>query len=106
MVCIFMDDCRPCPEGWLLARSYDEMVNLLTKNKGNIKGISLDHDLGDGKSGYDLCKWIVENDNYPTDFITIHSSNPSGVQSMLQLLTRYAPDGCDVRDKYGNRYYG
>ena len=57
--------------------SYDEMIRLLTENKGNIANISLDHDLGEIRSGYDVCKWMVENEVYPTNSITIHSSNPS-----------------------------
>lgn len=105
MINIFLDDLRPCPDNYIPARSYNEMIRLLTENKGNIANISLDHDLGEIRSGYDVCKWMVENEVYPTNSITIHSSNPSGVQAMLQLLTRYAPESCDVADKYGNRYY-
>lgn len=106
MIRIFLDDYRPCPEGYVLARNYREMIKLLRRNKGQIEGLSLDHDLGEDKSGYDVCKWIVENDSYPTDFITVHSQNPIGARNMMQLLTRYAPDTCDIRDKYGNHYYG
>ncbi len=105
MIRIFLDDCRPCPDGYILAKNYIEMIKLLEENKGQIEGISLDHDLGEDKSGYDVCKWMVENDNYPEKFITIHSSNPIGVKNMMQLLDRYAPDTCDIRDKYGNYYY-
>ena len=54
MINIFLDDIRPCPDNYIPARSYDEMIKLLRENKGNIKNISLDHDLGEIRSGYDV----------------------------------------------------
>ena len=88
---IYLDDERPCPEGFTLAKNYEEMIDLLEKNKGNIEEVSLDHDLGKIKTGYDVCKWFVEN-NYWVKKIILHSANIVGVQNMMQLLNRYAPD--------------
>ena len=48
--------------------------------------IDLDHDLGPGKSGYDICKWIIEND-YPIVAFHLHTMNPVGRFNMRQLLT-------------------
>ena len=58
--------------------------------------IDLDHDLGEGyemdnslvSSGYDICKYIVENQISLMGF-HIHSMNPVGVANMRQLLTHY-----------------
>lgn len=50
--------------------------------------IDLDHDLGESKSGYDICKWIVEN-QYPLTGFHIHSMNPVGAQNMRELLEHY-----------------
>lgn len=56
--------------------------------------LDLDHDLGEGNeneiepSGYEICKWIVEN-HIPLVGFHIHSMNPVGSANMRQLLTHY-----------------
>ena len=50
--------------------------------------IDLDHDLGEEKTGYDICKYIIEN-NIKLDRVYIHTSNPVGRDNMKQLLERY-----------------
>jgi len=61
---VYLDDIRPCPEGWVLARSYEEAVELL--KTGLVTEISLDHDLGEyypgvvARSGYNVACWIEE----------------------------------------------
>lgn len=58
--------------------------------------LDLDHDLGEGNeiddslapSGYDICKWIVEN-QIPLVGFHIHSMNAVGSANMRQLLTHY-----------------
>ena len=50
--------------------------------------IDLDHDLGIGKSGYDIAKYIVEN-QLPCKGYRIHSMNPVGRQNIDQLLSHY-----------------
>lgn len=53
--------------------------------------MSLDHDLGsypDGslrKTGYDLVKWICEND-VSINKIYIHTDNPVGRENMFETL--------------------
>lgn len=49
--------------------------------------IDLDHDLGLGKTGYDFCKWLIENEW--TGKFRCHSMNPVGVANMRQLLIHY-----------------
>lgn len=51
----------------------------------------LDHDLGEGKSGYDFCKWFIEW-NYDLEYkmyFTLLTANPVGRNNMRQLLTHY-----------------
>lgn len=51
----------------------------------------LDHDLGEGLSGYNFAKWFVEwnyEKNIPMAF-HILSANPVGVFNIRQLLTHY-----------------
>lgn len=50
--------------------------------------IDLDHDLGETYSGYDICKFIIEN-NISLIGFHIHSMNPVGANNMRQLLTHY-----------------
>ena len=83
---IYLDDTRDCPysAGWVIARSADECIELL--ETGFVDELSLDHDLGEGKSGYDVIKWI-EKEVYTNNFIPpqkmyCHSANPVGRQSI------------------------
>jgi len=96
LINIFLDDIRPCPEGFILARNATECSVLLRNNEVNT--LSLDHDLGDSDAltGYDLCKWIVEQGIesphiYPK-VIYLHTANGVGRDNMYQLLNRYKPD--------------
>ncbi len=83
---IYLDDLRPCPPGFLLAKTANQCLRLLRKHKGKIKILSLDHDLGDKeKDGYWLVKRMVEEGLYAKD-IFLHSANPVGRQNMLHYL--------------------
>jgi hypothetical protein len=82
---IFLDDCRPTPEGWARAYWPDEVKELL--KKGNVEVISLDHDLGDDErgTGYSVLLWIeeqVELANYKPPEILIHTDNGPARQKM------------------------
>ena len=96
MINIFMDDNRHCPDNFTLARTATECSILLRNNDVNI--LSLDHDLADpnDNTGYDLCKWLVEQgieapQIYPKE-IFLHTGNGVGRDNMYQLLNRYKPD--------------
>lgn len=85
---LFLDDMRSCPNGYVLAKNFDECILMLTEFEVQI--LSLDHDLGEERTGYDVAKWIVENNRWPNE-IRFHTSNPVGRRNMQQLLQRYAP---------------
>ena len=90
---LFLDDIRPCPRGYIKIDNYQDCIEFLLKNRNKIDTISLDHDLGEIKTGYDVCKWIVANEYYDNlQEIIIHSANPVGTKNMLQLLDKYCPD--------------
>ncbi len=94
---LFLDDIRTVPDGFVGATGYSECIRILEQNKGKIDTISLDHDLGEIRNGYSVCKWIVENEYYDgLKTIIIHSANPVGVKNMIQLLDRYAPKEIDI----------
>ena len=51
--------------------------------------LDLDHDLGETKTGYDICKFIVENELTKCGYIILHTQNPVGMANMKQLLSHY-----------------
>ena len=77
---IWLDDVRPMPEGFdYWAKTAEDCIRQL-ETKG-VSIVSFDHDLGKGKSGYDVAK-VIEEMAY-TNFCTpivweIHSANPVG----------------------------
>jgi hypothetical protein len=91
MLRLFVDDTRiPYSDAWTLAKTYDEAIDYLQTR--DVIEVSLDHDLGlDSKSGYEICKWMVENDVWPRA-ICVHTANPVGRDNMVHLLNKYAPD--------------
>ena len=102
---LFLDDCRGCPDGYILARGYEECIRLLSKYKGEISEISLDHDLGELRTGYSVCLWIVENEYYEgVKKIRLHSANPVGIKNMCQLLDRYLPKNITIEYKINNDF--
>ena len=89
---LWLDDLRREPEGWTRAKSVDEAIALM--GSGTVEFASLDHDLGiwasEGGNGVKLTDWMAEHDCWPTAGLRVHSSNPIGVQQMLQTVDRYA----------------
>jgi hypothetical protein len=83
---VFLDDERPAPEGWTLARWPEDVIALLTT--GEVEVLSLDHDLGDDtRTGYDVLTWIEEAvamRGFTPPTITIHSAN-AGARPRMEL---------------------
>jgi len=91
---LYLDDLRPIPDGYDGVRSFEEFVEYITTN-GLSDFISFDHDLGEGKSGFDCAKWLVEyclvHDRDIPDF-SVHSQNPVGkenIEGLLEGFVRY-----------------
>jgi len=92
---LYIDDERtPKRAGWTIVRSFDQAVSTIKEN-GVPDEISFDHDLGwdmvtnkEAKSGYDLAKWLVEN-NIVLKKFNVHSANPVGKENIERLLTNY-----------------
>ena len=92
---LWLDDLRKPPFGYVWVKTYDEAVAALALTSfDGCTTISLDHDLAEehysgdfsrAKSGYDIAKFIVEN-NIKLDYITVHSFNPVGAANMVALL--------------------
>ena len=74
----------------LIVRDYNAMVNTLEEaRENNIEVIlDLDHDLGPGLNGYDVCKYLISTDYTPCKF-HLHTMNPVGRFNMRQLLKHH-----------------
>ena len=82
---IWLDDERPCPNGWVSTRWPHEVIAHL--QTGKVREISLDHDLGndDVGTGYGVILWIEEAvvvGNFRPPKITVHSANPAAKRKM------------------------
>lgn len=94
---IYVDDIRKCPyhedDRFIIftARTYNaaiEVIDYCSSFKNAEIYIDLDHDLGEEKSGYDICKYIVEN-QIPITKYTVHSMNLIGKWNIHQLMEHY-----------------
>lgn len=88
LVNLYVDDLRRYPDGFIIARNYDEAIEVLNTYKVNI--LSLDHDLGldengNEKNGYDIVKYMCENGISPRK-IYIHTDNVVGRNNMYHTL--------------------
>lgn len=92
-VYLYLDDKRDCKpvkvtNCCITCRDYYSAIATVKALKSHIElTVDLDHDLGTKKTGYDFCKWLVEQGYL--GFFHIHSANPVGRFNMRQLLTRY-----------------
>lgn len=111
---LYMDDVRPCPVGWTVARTIDHAKELL--KSGFVDACSLDHDMGACEechaAGFDigdmetpwttfmywcphamdgtkLVRWMAETGNWPKQKPVVHSSNPQGWARMRGLIDTY-----------------
>lgn len=96
---LFIDDERLPPQTpeWdcVIVRNYDEACEYM-ESIGCPLFISFDHDLGEGKNGYDIVKWMIERDldmqgNFiPYEFkYEVHSQNPVGAENIRKSLGKY-----------------
>jgi hypothetical protein len=54
---LYVDDLRPPPAGWVLAKTVDEAIELLSR--GTVVELSLDYDLGGADAtGLDVLNWL------------------------------------------------
>jgi hypothetical protein len=114
MINLWLDDCRPAPEGWVWVKTVDEAKPYL--ERGEVQRASLDHDLGacdaclGGLSemrwsarrnfqempncdhfgtGYTLVCWMEETRFWPVEKPTVHSLNFEGARRMRMAIDRY-----------------
>ena len=89
-ISVYLDDERvPNKDFDIIVRTYDECIKAIKENEVYL--LSLDNDIADYKEGYDVAKYLVEN-NISIPNINIHSMNVVASQNMVDLLTRYFPN--------------
>ena len=109
---LWLDDERPAPEGWVLAKNLEEAKRLMAT--GEVSEASLDHDLGLRKigtktvqlpngeteeqdvtleeNGTQFVDWMINTNHWPKTKPRVHSMNPVGAARMRQMLDRYFPE--------------
>ncbi|WP_246361973.1 cyclic-phosphate processing receiver domain-containing protein [Paenibacillus alba] len=99
MIHVYLDDLRPCPSGFTLAKDVNECVLLLEEFEVDI--LSLDHDLGwtSAQTGMDVVLWLLQKRKFPKT-IYIHTSSRAACIAMYQMLYTAKPEGTSV---YPNR---
>ncbi|MFA7615080.1 MAG: cyclic-phosphate processing receiver domain-containing protein [Weeksellaceae bacterium] len=88
---LYLDDLRPTPDGFDRVYGFEEFIEFIIQN-GLPDFISFDHDLGEGKSGFDCAKWLVEyclDNQVPLPEFTVHSQNPVGKENIESLLKSF-----------------
>ena len=79
---LFVDDLRDPPDDeWTVARTYTAATAFLWAAGSELKEISLDHDLGEEKTGYDFCRLMTDTKSWPPK-VRFHSANPVGRKNM------------------------
>jgi hypothetical protein len=95
---LWLDDLRPAPDGFTLAKSRDEAIALL--KTGEVEFASLDHDIlwdegGDGemweerRTGLAVVIWMRDHGVWPKDGVAVHSSNKLGRARMQALIDEH-----------------
>lgn len=87
---LYLDDVRKCPEGYTLARSYQDFVALVDTEIP--AEVSFDHDLGEAKTGYDCAQYLAGvciAKDVPLPAWHCHSANPVGRARILAVEKSY-----------------
>lgn len=86
---VYLDDHRipKSPEVWCIVRTAEEAMKIL--DTGDVTYISLDHDLGEELTGYDVACYIetlVRLGTIRCPLWNVHSANPVGAQRIVAAM--------------------
>ncbi|MGG1572468.1 cyclic-phosphate processing receiver domain-containing protein [Fictibacillus sp. NRS-1165] len=89
-ISVFLDDYRKAPEGYVLAETIDDCMDLLRNFP--VEHLSLDHDLvNKHRNGLMLVQMMVDERLF-ANRITIHSANSVGGKAMYNCLKQAQTD--------------
>lgn len=104
---LFVDDERPAPKGWVLAKTAEEAIAFLSVDQAlevRVGKLSLDHDLGyTDDTVMPVLFWMVEHDYWPEE-LYIHTANEDAEEVMLNYVRAHAPEG--VLRGWGCNFWG
>lgn len=98
---LWLDDYREPPNGnWTWAATKDEAIAFMNYNTVTVA--SLDFDLGGkifddsgiyggAESGMGFVEWMIARDIWPTDRLTIHTSNAEAAGRMIERIRSANP---------------
>jgi hypothetical protein len=96
MINVYLDDVRPCPPGFVAARSAEDCLLLLEASEVNL--LSLDFELGLGEpNGLAVVHGIITSGKYPLE-IFVHSSSLMGRAQMVHAFRAANPHGVIIHD--------
>ena len=89
---IILDDRRYVPSNsrYNVARTYEDCIDYI-RVFGKVDFISLDYDLGEEKTGFDVLVYMAEN-GIRVKHINIHSDHSVGVPKMREYAWKHFPD--------------
>ncbi|MFC5531897.1 cyclic-phosphate processing receiver domain-containing protein [Cohnella yongneupensis] len=96
MINVYLDDVRPCPRGFVVARSAEECLLLLSSSEVDL--LSLDFELGYNQpNGLSVVHGIIAGGFYPRE-VYVHSSSLMGRAHMVRDLRAANPSGVTIHD--------
>lgn len=96
MIHPYLDDWRPNPKGFALARNGEECLLMLRECEVDV--LSLDFELGHGQmNGGDVVAAMIA-ENLQANEIYLHTSSPSGRRKMYELLYEHMPKSVKVHN--------
>lgn len=96
MINVYLDDVRPCPRGFVAARSAEECLQLLSECEVDL--LSLDFELGYNQpNGLSVVHGIIAGGFYPRE-VYVHSSSLVGRAQMARALRDANPPDVIIHD--------
>lgn len=84
---LWIDDCKPEPDGWARARTFEDAVRMLRRFP--YEEVAVDHDLAGPETGYDLLCMMERGELPRPQRLRIISLNPVGVARMKVVAATF-----------------
>jgi len=85
---LFVDDLRPAPGDWVLAKTITRAITILSTMK--VSEVSLDHDIifNTEQEDFTAVAWFIVNmpREYRPKTVYVHTANPNGADRLFAIL--------------------